>query len=73
MTYLEARDSGRPFNRRKYIDGWYIRDTRRNVDYAQRDLSQRFWTEEDLEATDWWTTLDSLNESLDSFINEGEL
>jgi hypothetical protein len=55
MTYLEARNSGYPFNRRKYIDGWYIRDLRRNVDYAQRDLSQRFWTQADLEATDWWT------------------
>lgn len=55
MTYLEARNSGKPFNRRKYIDGWYIHDLRRNVDYAKIDLSQRFWTQADLEATDWWT------------------
>lgn len=55
MTYLEARNSGHPFNRRKYKDGWYLRDLRRNVDYAKIDLSQRFWTQADLEATDWWT------------------
>lgn len=55
MTYLEARNSGHPFNRRKYKDGWYIRDLRRDVDYAMLDLSQRFWTQADLEATDWWT------------------
>ncbi len=55
MTYLEARNSGYPFNRRKYKDGWYIQDLRRNIDYAMIDLSQRFWTQEDLSATDWWT------------------
>jgi hypothetical protein len=55
MTYLEARNSGYPFNRRKYKDGWYIRDLRRNIDYAKADLSQRFWTQADLEATDWLT------------------
>jgi hypothetical protein len=55
MTYLEARNSGYPFNRRKYKDGWYIRDLRRNVDYAMLDLSQRFWSEADLVADDWWT------------------
>ena len=55
MTYFEARNSGHAFNRRKYIDGWYIHDLRRNVDYAKIDLSQRFWTQADLEAIDWWT------------------
>lgn len=55
MTYLEARNSGYPFNRRKYKDGWYIRDLRRNVDYAMLDLSQRFWSEADLAADDWHT------------------
>jgi hypothetical protein len=55
MTYLEARDSGYPFNRRKYKDGWYIRDLHRDVDYAMLDLSQRFWSEADLVADDWWT------------------
>lgn len=55
MTYLEARNSGYSFNRRKYKDDWYVHDLYRNVDYAQRDLSQRFWTQADLEATDWWT------------------
>lgn len=55
MTYLEARNSGYPFNRRKYKDGWYVRDLRRNVDYATMDLSQRFWSKEDLAADDWWT------------------
>jgi hypothetical protein len=55
MTYLEARNSGYPFNRRKYKDGWYVRDLRRNVDYAMIDLSQRFWSETDLAADDWWT------------------
>jgi hypothetical protein len=55
MTYLEARNSGYPFNRRKYKDGWYVRDLRRNVDYAMMDLSQRFWSEADLVSDDWWT------------------
>lgn len=32
-----------------------MRDLRRNIDYAKIDLSQRFWTQADLEATDWWT------------------
>jgi hypothetical protein len=52
MTYLEARNSGHPFNRKKYKDGWYVpgRDGRDN---ALQDLSQRFWKDEDLEATDW--------------------
>ncbi len=65
MTYLEARNSGYPFNRRKYKDGWYIRDLRRNIDYAMMDLSQRFWSQADLEADDWWTTKESLQESID--------
>ena len=75
MTYLEARNSGHPFNRRKYKDGWYLRDLRRNVDYAKMDLSQRFWAQADLEATDWWTepaeeASRKLQESLDKLINE---
>ena len=53
MTYEEARNSGRPFNRKKYIDDWYIVNKARNIDFACRDLSQRFWTKDDLEATDW--------------------
>jgi hypothetical protein len=63
MTYLEARNSGKPFNRRKYKDGWYVRDLRRNVDYAIVDLSQRFWSEADLVAEDWWTTKDFFKEN----------
>jgi hypothetical protein len=63
MTYLEARNSGYPFNRRKYKDGWYVRDLRRNVDYAMIDLSQRFWSEADLAADDWWTTKDFFKEN----------
>lgn len=70
MTYLEARNSGYPFNRRKYKDGWYIRDLRRNIDYAMIDLSQRFWSEADLAADDWWTSQDSLQESIGEMINE---
>ena len=63
MTYLEARNSGYPFNRRKYKDGWYVRDLRRNIDYAMLDLSQRFWSETDLAADDWWTTKDFFKEN----------
>ena len=67
MTYLEARNSGYPFNRRKYKDGWYIRDLHRNVDYAKMDLSQRFWTQADLEADDWWTEpISKLEETVDA-------
>lgn len=55
MTYDEARSSGKPFNRRKYKDDWYIHDTRRGVDYSRIDLSQRFWSKEDAEADDWCT------------------
>lgn len=77
MTYLEARNSGYPFNRRKYIDGWYIRDLRRNIDYAKMDLSQRFWTQADLEATDWWTepmaiAAKELNEMVDRINDDTE-
>jgi len=63
MKYEEARNSGYPFNRRKYKDGWYIRDKHRNVDYAQHDLSQRFWSQQDLEADDWWTTKNFFEEN----------
>lgn len=52
MTYEEAKNSGKPFNRKVYFDGWYIVDFR-GVDCSETDLSQRFWTEEDLKATDW--------------------
>ena len=52
MTYEEARNSGQPFNRKKYEDGWYCVDFR-GTDCSCADLSQRFWTKEDLEATDW--------------------
>lgn len=70
MTYLEARNSGKPFNRRKYKDGWYVHDLQRDVDYAMLDLSQHFWTQDDLEANDWWTVSDSLREAIDNVINE---
>lgn len=77
MTYLVARNSGRPFNRRKYKDGWYIRDLYRNVDYAMIDLSQRFWSENDLAADDWWTkpisdTEALIDDSMNPSINKGE-
>ena len=70
MTYLEARNSGKPFNRRKYKDGWYVHDLRRNIDYAMIDLSQRFWSQADLEADDWWTIVDSRKETIDQMLNE---
>lgn len=70
MTYLEARNSGYPFNRRKYKDGWYVHDKHRNVDCAMLDLSQRFWSEDDLAADDWWTTSKNLQESIDNLLNE---
>jgi len=52
MTYEEARNSGKPFNRKVYDDGWYYVDFR-GVDCSATDLSQRFWSEEDLKAIDW--------------------
>jgi len=52
MTYEEARKSGLPFNREIYKDGWYYVDFR-GVDCSCTDLSQRFWSEEDLKADDW--------------------
>lgn len=55
MDYFEARGSGKPFNRKKYKDDWYIYDQRRNIDFSRIDLSQRFWTSDDLNADDWWT------------------
>lgn len=51
MTYEEAKNSKLPFNRKKY-DGWYYADFR-GVDCSCTDLSQRFWTKKDLEASDW--------------------
>lgn len=81
MTYLEARNSGYPFNRRKYKDGWYLHDLRRDIDYAMIDLSQRFWSEADLAADDWWTkpvehlsqsqlALNALSKYVDDLIEE---
>ena len=81
MTYLEARNSGYPFNRRKYKDGWYLHDLHRDIDYAMIDLSQRFWSEADLAADDWLTkpietlsqsqlALDALSKYVDDLIEE---
>ncbi len=53
MTYKEAQDSGKPFNRKVYDDGWYLYDKRRKVDWSVTDLSMRIWSKKDLEATDW--------------------
>ncbi len=54
MTYKEAKESGKPFNRKVYDDGWYLTDFR-GYDCHIKDLSIRMpsWSEEDLEATDW--------------------
>ena len=70
MTYEEARNSGKPFNRKKYKDDWYIHDTRRNIDYSKIDLSQRFWSEEDLAADDWWTTKEELEQAIGAFLQD---
>jgi hypothetical protein len=53
MKYEEARLSGKPFNRKKYKDGWYLYDHYRKVDFAKDDHSLRLWREEDLKADDW--------------------
>jgi len=63
MTYQEARDSGLQFNRKKYRDGWYYVD-HRGIDCSSIDLSQRFWTQEDLEATDWIVKEDPIWDAL---------
>ena len=52
MTYQEAKNSGKPFNREIYEDGFYYVDSR-GLDCSCIDLSIRNWTKEDLEATDW--------------------
>lgn len=52
MTYEEAKSSTLPFNRLVYQDGWYYTDFR-GVDCSCIDLSQRFWSPDDLKATDW--------------------
>lgn len=54
MTYEEAINSGKPFNRTKYEDGWYYIDERGMV-CSLTDLSIRNpkFTEEDKQATDW--------------------
>lgn len=70
MTYEEARNSGVPFNRRKYKDDWYIFDKKRNIDYSKIDLSQRFWSKEDLEANDWWTARDGLEEAISALLQD---
>lgn len=53
MTYKEARDSGQPFNRKIYKDGWYLHDPKRKTDWSVTDLSIRIWSKKDLEANDW--------------------
>jgi ATP-dependent Clp protease ATP-binding subunit ClpX len=52
MTYQEARDSGKPFNRQKYKDGWYVVDSR-GFDCHSKDSTQRFWSDMDYKANDW--------------------
>lgn len=52
MTFEQVKKLNKPFNRKVYDDGWYVID-RRNVSIHQQDLSQRFWTEEDLNSNDW--------------------
>jgi len=54
MTYEEAVKSDKPFNRKKYKDGWYNIDDRGYTCHI-RDLSIRCpaFTEEDKKATDW--------------------
>ena len=52
MTHQEARDSGKPYNRKKYKDGWYYTDDR-GLSCHSQDLSLRLWKDEDLVANDW--------------------
>ena len=70
MKYEEAKNSGIPFNRKKYKDDWYIHDSKRNIDYSKIDLSQRFWSEEDLKADDWWTARDGLEQAIGEFLKD---
>lgn len=53
MTYEEASESGFPFNRSVYKDGWYLNDPYSDYDRSLTDLSIRIWSKEDLEANDW--------------------
>lgn len=53
MKYEEARLSGKPFNRKKYQDGWYLHDKKRKIDFAQDDQILRIWSTGDLKAEDW--------------------
>lgn len=52
MTFEQVKKLNKSFNRKIYVDGWYIID-KRGVSIHQQDLSQRFWSEEDLNANDW--------------------
>lgn len=52
LDYQTAKNSGFPFNRSVYKDDFYIVDNR-GLDCAERDLSQRNWTDADLISTDW--------------------
>jgi hypothetical protein len=52
MTFEEAKNSGKTYNRKKYKEGWYSTDGRGLSCHCQ-DLSQRHWREEDLAAEDW--------------------
>ena len=54
VTFEEAKNSGKPFNRPKYLDGWYVVDFRGYITHY-RDLSIRNppFTEKDKQAKDW--------------------
>lgn len=54
MTYEAAIKTGKPFNRKKYLDGWYVVDGRGCIT-ALQDLSMRSpgFSEEDKKAQDW--------------------
>ena len=59
MTYEEAIKSGKPFNRKKYEDGWYVVDGRGLITHLN-DMSIRNprFTEEDKRSTDWYIKTD---------------
>jgi hypothetical protein len=71
MTYEQARNSGYPFNRKKYEDGWYVKGVN-NTDRALQDLSQRFWSESDLAATDWRYITDVYNYEEPNIVEESK-
>ena len=78
MTFNEAFETGKPFNRPKYNDGYYRVDGRGKICHYQ-DLSQRSpeFEMEDFEATDWivlenWKAFDpSVHKSSSLPIPEG--